>query len=116
MGLKEVMIMMKDQEYGRAASVLEDEEKDGAKSPKERIELCEWLAECHRGLEDHKMAGDWHLQAVKRVFSQQLDVKTKAKQALPFCQKALDSYKLGGDAVDILEAGKLKQRLLELSR
>ena len=116
MSLKEVMVMMKDQEYGRAASLLEDEEKDEGKSPKERIELCEWLAECHRQLEDHKMSGDWHLKAVKRVFSQQLDVRTKARQALPFCQKALDSYKLGGEPVDILEAGKLKQRLLELAK
>jgi hypothetical protein len=31
-------------------------------------------------------------------------------------EKALESYKLGGDTFDVLEAAKLKQRLLDLSK
>lgn len=116
MSLREVMVLMNGREYGRAISLLEDEASDESKSPSERIELCEWMAECHRKLEDYKSCGDSYLEAVKRVFSQKLDVRLKAQQALPFSVKALESYKLGGDTIDVLEAAKLRQRLLDLAR
>ncbi len=116
MSLKEVVVLMNGREYGRAISILEDEASSESKSPSERAELYEWLAECHRKLEDYKSCGDSYLDAIKRVFSQQIDVKLKARQALPLSEKALESYKLGGDTVDVLEAAKLRQRLLELAK
>lgn len=116
MSLREAMVLMNSGEYGRAISILEEGASDESKSPSERVGYCEWVAECHRRLEDYKMSGDWYLEAVKRVFSQQTDVKLKAKQALPLSEKALQSYRLDGDTVDVLEAAKLKQRLLELSQ
>lgn len=116
MSLQEVAVLINRHEYGRAISILEDGASNESKSPAERVQLCEWLAECHRQLEDHKMSGDWYLEAVKRVFSQQIYVRLKAKQALPLSRKALESYKLGGDTVDVLEAAKLVQRLVDLSR
>jgi len=116
MSLKEAMVLMNSREYGRAISILEEGASSESRSPSEKAEFCEWVAECHRKLEDYKMCGDWYFEAVKRIFSQQLDVRLKAKQALPLSEKALESYKLGGDTVDVLEAAKLKQRLLDLSK
>lgn len=116
MSLKEVMVLMNGREYGRAISMLEDEASSESKSPTERAELYEWLAECHRKLEDYKSCGDSYLDAIKRIFSQQIDLKSRARQALPLSEKALESYKLGGDTVDVLEAAKLRQRLLELAK
>lgn len=117
LSLKEALVLINSREYGRAISILQDGASNESKSPTERIQLCEWLAECHRKLEDYKTSGDWYLEAIKRVFSQQqLGMKSKAKQALPLSEKALESYKEGGDTVDVLEAAKLKQRLLELAK
>jgi hypothetical protein len=116
MSLREAMVLMHGQEYGRAISILEEGASSESKSPSEKAEFCAWVAECHRALEDYKMCGDWYLEAVKRIFSQQADVRLKAKQALPMSEKALESYKLGGDTVDVLEAAKLRQRLLDLSK
>ena len=116
MSLREAMVLMNGREYGRAISILEEGASSESRSPSERAEFCAWVAECHRQLEDYKMCGDWYLEAVKRVFSQQLDLRLKARQALPLSEKALESYKLGGDTVDVLEAAKLRQRLLELAR
>ena len=116
LSLKEAMVLMNGREYGRAISILEEGASEESRSPSERAEFCEWVAECHRELEDYKMCGDWYLEAVKRILSQQMDLKLRAKQALPMSQKALESYKVGGDTVDVLEAAKLKQRLLELAK
>ncbi len=116
MSLKEAMVLMNGREYGRAISILEEEASNESRSPSERAGYCEWVAECHRKLEDYKMCGDWYLEAVKRIVSQQLDLRSKARQALPFSEKALESYKLGGDTVDVLEAAKLRQRLLDLAK
>jgi hypothetical protein len=110
------MVLMNGHEYGRAISILEEGASNESKSPNERAELCNWLAECHLKLEDYKTSGDWYLQGVKKIFLQHMEVKLKAKQALPLSEKALECYKLGRDAVDVLAAAKLKQRLLDLSR
>jgi hypothetical protein len=116
MSLKEAMVLMNGREYGRAISILEEGASSASRSPTERAEYCEWVAECHKQMEDYKMSGDWYLEAVKRIFSQQLDVRSKARQALPLSQKALDSFKQGGTAADVMEASMLKQRLLDLSK
>ena len=116
MSLKEAMVLMNGQEYGRAISILEEEASKESRSPMERAEFCQWVAECHRGLEDYQECGNWYLEAVKRIFAQQIDLRLKAKQALPLSEKALESYKLGGDAADVMAAAKLKQRLLDLSK
>ena len=116
MSLQEIIVLIHNEEYGRAMSALEHEASNESRSPLERAEYCTWLAECHRRLEDYKMGGDWYLEAVKRVLSQQKDLKLKAKEALPACDKALECYKQGGDSVDVLVAAKLRQNLLELIR
>lgn len=116
LSLKEAMVLMNGHEYGRAIAILKEEASNESRSPSERAGYCEWVAECHKRLDDYKEAGDWYLEAVKRVFAQDVDLRVKSRQALPLCQKALNSYKMGGDSVDIMEAAKLKQRLLELSR
>ena len=110
------MVLMNGHEYGRAISILKEEASNESRSPSERVEFCEWLAECHRKLEDYRESGDWYLEAVKRVFSLPIDMKLRAKRALPLSEKALECYKEGGDTVDVMAAAKLKQRLLDLSR
>jgi hypothetical protein len=114
MSLQEIIVLIHGGEYGRAMSALESEASNESRPPLERAEYCTWLAECHRRLEDYKMSGDWYLEAVKRILSQQKDIKQKAKEALPTCEKALECYRQGGDSVDVLVAAKLKQGLLEL--
>jgi len=116
MSLQEIIVLIHDGEYGRAMSSLEHEASNESRSPLERAEYCTWLAECHRKLEDFKMGGEWYLEAVKKILSQQKDMKLKAKEALPACEKALECFKQGGDSVDVFVAAKLKQNLLELSR
>ena len=115
MSLQEIIVLIHDGEYGRAMSSLEYEASNESRPPLERAEYCTWLAECHRRLEDFKMSGDWYLEAVKRVLSQPKDLKLKAKEALPACEKALECYRQGGDSVDVLVAAKLKQSLLGLT-
>lgn len=114
MSLQEIVGLVHKGEYESAISLLEHGAGDTAKSPIERSEYCRWLAECYQGIEDHKKSGDWYLQAIKEILSQSIDLKLKAKQALPLCEKALESYKMGADTVDVFEAAKLKQRLLQL--
>jgi hypothetical protein len=116
MSLQEIVVLIHNGEYGRAISDLEYEVSNGNKSPLEKLECCEWLAECNTRLGDHKEAGNWYLEAVKMVLAQQMDGKLKAKQALQLCGKALDCYKQGGDSVDVLVAARLRQYLLGLSR
>jgi tetratricopeptide (TPR) repeat protein len=116
LSLEEAMVLINGHEYGRAIAILEEEASNESRSPLERAGFCEWVAECHRRLEDYREAGEWYLEAIKRVFAQEIDLSVKAREALPLCQKALNYYKMGGDKVDVMEAAKLKQRLLELSR
>lgn len=116
MSLQEIVVLIHNGEYGRAISDLEYEMSNGNKSPLEKLECCKWLAECNTRLEDHKEAGNWYLEAVKIVLARQMDGKSKAKQAQPLCEKALECYKQGGDSVDVLVAARLKQYLLGLSR
>ena len=116
MSLKEAMVLMSGHEYGRAISILETEASNESRPPEERAEYCQWVAECHRRLEDYQECGDWYLEAVKRIFMQKKDVRLKAKQALPLAQKAIESYRLGGETSDILAAAKLRERLIDLSK
>ncbi len=116
MSLQDIIILIHNGEYGRAISSLEREASDESRSPLERAEYCKWLAECNTRLEDRKEAGDWYLEAIKMILSQRTDGMSKAKQALPLCEKALESYKQGGDSADVLVAARLRQHLLGLLR
>ena len=117
MSLQKAMVLINGHEYERAINILKEEASNESRSPAERAEFCEWLAECHRKLEDYKESGDWYLEAVKRIFSlQQMDMEIKAKRALPLSEQALECYKQGGDTVDVMAAAKLKQRLIDLSK
>jgi hypothetical protein len=116
MNLQEMVVLIHTGEYERAISSLEPEASNESRSQLERAEYCRWLAECHQRLEDSETSGDWYLEAVKMILSQQTDKKTKAAQALPLCEKALESYKQGGDSADVLVAARLKQYLLGLAR
>ncbi|MEM3404306.1 MAG: hypothetical protein QXJ17_07215 [Nitrososphaeria archaeon] len=116
MNLPEIITLIHKGDYQSAITLLEKNVEDKGKSSQEKIEYCRWLAECYKNIGDYKMSGDWYLEAVKYVLAQQLDVKIKAKQGVPFCEKALEQYREGGDAIDVLEATKLKHKLIELSR
>lgn len=114
MGLQEIVVMIHEGEYGRAISSLEREVHDATKTPKERTECCEWLAECSYRLEDYKESGNWYLEAVRTILSEQVDEKSKARRALPLCAKALEAYGKGGDSADVLVAARVKQYLVGL--
>lgn len=116
MSLQEIVVMIHNGEYGRAISSLEHEVHDETLTPLERIEYCKWLAECNHRLEEHEECGNWYLEAVRVILSEQIDRKSMAKQALPLCDKALEAYQKGGDAADVLMASRLKQYLVGLSR
>ncbi len=116
MSLQEIVVMIHDGEYSRAIASLEFSVKDEAKTPQERIECCRWLAECNHRLEDYKEAGDWYIEAVRIILSGQMDNGSKAKQALPLCNKALEAYEKGGDSADVLVAARVKQYLVSLPK
>ncbi len=116
MSLQEIVIMIHNGEYGRAISFLEHEEADTGNPQAERLECCRWLAECNQRLGDNKESGNWCLEAVKLILAQENDPRSKAKQALPLCDKALECYKLDGDSADVLMAARLKQYLIGLTR
>jgi tetratricopeptide (TPR) repeat protein len=116
MSLQKAMVLINGHEYERAIIMLKEEASNESRSPSERAEFCEWLAECYRKLEDYKESGNWYLEAVKRIFSiQQVGVNVRARRALPLSEKALECYKQGGGTVDVMTAAKLKQRLIDLS-
>jgi len=116
MSLQEIVVMIHNGEYGRAISSLEHDVKDQELSPKQRVEYCGWLAECNVRLEEHEEAGNWYLEAVRAVLSSEADNRTKARQALPLCAKALEAYEKGGDPADVLVAARLRQYLIGLSK
>jgi len=116
MSLQEIVVMIHDGEYGRAITSLEFEVKDESKPPQTRVEYCKWLGECNHRLEDHQEAGNWYIEAVRIILASNADNKSKAKQALPLCNKALEAYEKGGDSADVLVAARVKQYLLGLSK
>ena len=114
MSMQDIVVMIHNGEYGRAIASLETEAADRRKTPAERAECCRWLAECNQRLEDTEASGDWYLEAVKIILSQHVDERTRARQALPLCEKALECYKQGGDSADVLVAARVRQHLLGL--
>jgi len=116
MSLQEIVVMINDGEYGRAISSLEREVKDESKAPAERLEYCRWLAECNQRMEDHQECGNWYLEAVRIILSGGGDGHSKARQALPLCDRAIESYEKGGDSADVLVAARVKQYIVGLSR
>lgn len=116
MSLQEIVVMIHEGEYGRAIASLEHEVHDESRTPVERVEYCKWLAECNRRLEENEEAGNWYVEAVRIILSGPGDRNSKAKEALPLCDKALEAYEKGGDAADVLVAARLKQYLVGLGR
>ena len=116
MSLQEIVVMIHDGEYGRAISSLEFEVKNETRTPAERLEYCKWLAECNHRIEDYQECGNWYLEAVRIVLAEKIDNRTKAKQALPLCDKALESYEKGGDSADVLVAARVKQYVVGLAK
>ena len=114
--LQEIVVMIHNGEYGRAISSMEHDVKDETLTPQQRLEYCNWLAECNQRLGDSGEAGNWYIEAVRIILSQQNDNRSKAKLSLPLCSKALEAYEKGGDPADVLVAARLKQYLLGLSR
>jgi hypothetical protein len=116
MSLQEIVVMIHNGEYSRAIASMELDVKDGTKPASERLEYCKWLAECNKRLGDEDECGDWYLEAVKVILSMPGDKGTKAKEAIPLAQSAMEAYEKGGDAADVLVAARLKQYLLGLSK
>jgi hypothetical protein len=116
MSLQEIVVMIHEGEYGRAISSLEHEVKDESRTPAERVEFCRWLADCNQRLEDNQECGNWYLEAVRIILSTSEDKRSKARQGLPLCDKAVEAYEKGGDAADVLVASRVKQYLVGLSR
>ena len=108
--------MIHDGEYGRAIASLESEVKDESKPPQTRVEYCRWLAECNLRLEEYQEAGTWYIEAVRIILQTDADNKSKAKEGLPLCNKALEAYEKGGDSADVLVAARVKQYLVGLDR
>jgi len=108
--------MIHDGEYGRAIASLEFEVKDESKPPQTGVECCKGLAECNHRLEDYQEAGNWYIEAVRIILGSQADNRSKAKQALPLCNSALEAYEKGGDSADVLVAARVKQYLVGLSK
>ena len=114
--MQEIVVMIHNGEYGRAISSLEHDVKDETLTPQQRLEHCKWLAECNQRLGEAGEAGNWYVEAVRIVLSQQTDKRSKARLAMPLCMKALEAYEKGGDPADVLVAARLKQYLNGLSR
>ena len=116
MTLQEAMVLIHNGEYERAIHSLESEASDETKAPFERAEYCEWVAECYTRLDDRRTGGDWYLEGIKRILSQEVEQKTKAQQAMRLCDKALECYKLDGDPADVLMTARVKQYLIGLMK
>ena len=108
--------MIHEGEYSRAIASLEFEVKDESKPPQTRVECCKWLAECNQRLEDFEESGNWYIEAVRIILASQTDNSSKAKQALPLCDRALEAYEKGGDSADVLVAARVKQYLVGLRK
>lgn len=115
MSLQEIVVLIHSGEYGRAISSLEREVADEGRSPSERVEYCTWLADCYKRLNDLNTSGDWYLEAVKIIFSMQIDSQAKSERALPLCDKALECYRQDGDAADIFVASRIRRYLVSVA-
>ncbi len=116
MSLQEIVIMIHNGEYSRAISSLESDVQTGNLTPSQKAEYCRWLAECNHRLEDYEECGNWYLEAVRAILSEKINQKSKASQALPLCDKALEAYEKGGDPADVLMASRVKQYVIGLSK
>ena len=116
MSLQGIVVMIHNGEYSRAIASLESDVRDEKMAPTTRVEYCTWLAECNRRLEDFQECGNWYVEAVRIILSEPIDQKSKAKQALPFSDKAMEAYEKGGDTADVLVAARLKQYLVGLAK
>lgn len=116
MNLQEIVVMIHNGEYGRAIASMELDVKNDALTPQQRVEYCKWLAECNQRVDEQGEAGNWYVEAVRAVLSQRIDDRSKAKEGLPLCAKAVEAYEKGGDAADVLVAARLKQYLIGLSK
>lgn len=114
MTLQEVVVMIHNGEYGRAISSLEHEVHDRSVPPSQRVECCKWLAECNGRLGDHQESGEWYLEAVRVILSEQ-GGRPKA-DAIKLCDRALEAFEKGGGAADVLVAARVKQHLLGLPK
>ncbi len=114
MSLQEIVVLIHSGEYGRAISFL-GEVADEGRSPSERVEYCTWLADCYKRLNDLNTSGDWYLEAVKIIFSMQIDSRTKSERALPPCDKALECYRQDGDAADIFVVSRIRRYLVSVA-
>ena len=95
---------------------MEHEVHDESHPASQRLEYCKWLAECNKRLEDYQETGNWYLEAVKVVLSENIEPRAKAKEGLPLCNSALEAFEKGGDPSDVLVAARVKQYLFGLSR
>ena len=116
MSLQEIVVMIHDGEYSRAIASLEFEVKDESMPPQTRVECCRWLAECNHRLEDYREAGDWYMEAVRIILRTDADDRSKARQALALCNKALEANVEEGYAADVLVAARVSQYLVGLYR
>ena len=114
MSMQEIVVMMHNGEYGRVIASLEHEVKDTSHPASERVEYCRWLAECNSKLDAQDESGNWYIEGVRIILSEPVDPRTKAKMALPLCDRALEAYEKGGGPADVLVAARLKQYLIGL--
>jgi hypothetical protein len=116
MSLQDIVVMIHDGEYGRAISSLELEMKDETRTPAQKLEYCRWLAECNLRMEDYQESGNWYIEAIRIILQSAADGRSKAKEAMPLANKALEAYEKGGDSADVLVAARVKQYLVSLSK
>jgi hypothetical protein len=116
MVLQDIVVLIHNGEYGRAISTLESEASNKSNSPLQRVEYYKWLAECHERLGDYQESANSLLEGVRIILATSLGGRTKAEQAVPLCDKALECFKQEGDSADVLMAARLRQYLIGLSQ
>jgi tetratricopeptide (TPR) repeat protein len=83
-----------------AANVLK-QEFQRLQSPEQKVELCEWIANCFENLNDYEQAAEWYELAGALALSETGSPLANAMSALAEYEKALSCRERGDDAESI---------------
>ena len=99
-------------DFKSAAGILIDNLGDPTLKPTAKIDLMEWIADCHSKAEDEVEAAKWFERAGKSwLESKDLSALERRTKALSDFSRAVEASKRGNDLEGIRRATRLKTSL-----
>lgn len=106
-------------DHREAARLFQAELTQGGLKGSSKADVCRWIAECYRALEEYEEAGRWYEAAANAVLEDEtspLPLPTRAHYAAKDFEKAIDCYKSSGNLTLIKQASGQRYRLQHVGR